>query len=301
MTFREYMHIERFGNDEVQGIELGTCYIFPKIDGTNGSVWWDEYGLHAGSRKRILSLDDDNAGFYKYIMGVQNQVCDFFMVKDLNKILRLYGEWLVPHSLKTYRDDAWRRFYIFDVYDDEQEKYLPYDVYKPLLDEFNLDYIPAMSVIKNASYDNLLKELEDNRFLIQEGTGCGEGIVIKNYNYKNRFGRTVWAKIVTNHFKEKHARAMGPITKELGLMVEQKICDEYITDYLVNKTYAKIANECEGWNSRYIPRLLSTVYHDFVTEDLWNAVKNLKNPTINFKTLNILVINKIKEVRPELF
>lgn len=33
MEFRKYMHLERFGNDEVQGIELGTCYIFSKLDG----------------------------------------------------------------------------------------------------------------------------------------------------------------------------------------------------------------------------------------------------------------------------
>lgn len=32
--FKKYMHIERFGNDEVEGIEFGNCYIFCKIDET---------------------------------------------------------------------------------------------------------------------------------------------------------------------------------------------------------------------------------------------------------------------------
>ena len=41
MEFKKYQHIERLGTLEVEGIELGTCYVFPKIDGTNGSnlVW----------------------------------------------------------------------------------------------------------------------------------------------------------------------------------------------------------------------------------------------------------------------
>lgn len=39
MKFRRYQHVERFGNDEVEDINIGTCYIFPKIDGTNSSVY----------------------------------------------------------------------------------------------------------------------------------------------------------------------------------------------------------------------------------------------------------------------
>ena len=37
--FQQYMHIERYGNDEVQGIDIGELTIFPKLDGTNASVW----------------------------------------------------------------------------------------------------------------------------------------------------------------------------------------------------------------------------------------------------------------------
>ena len=40
--FKKYPHLERFGMDGVSGIELGHCYIFPKLDGTNAQVWIDE-------------------------------------------------------------------------------------------------------------------------------------------------------------------------------------------------------------------------------------------------------------------
>lgn len=112
MEFRKYQHIERFGTMEVENIELGMCYIFPKIDGTNSSVWLGDDGLvHAGSRKRELSFENDNAGFMNAI--TQDHRIVRYLLKHPSH--RLFGEWLVPHSLKTYRDDAWRKFYIFDV------------------------------------------------------------------------------------------------------------------------------------------------------------------------------------------
>lgn len=104
MEFRKYQHIERYGTEEVQGIENGTCYVFPKIDGTNASVWMNNEGkICAGSRNRQLSIDKDNAGFLKSIIEDDN-IKRYLMT---NPTHRLYGEWLVPHSLKTYRDDVW--------------------------------------------------------------------------------------------------------------------------------------------------------------------------------------------------
>jgi hypothetical protein len=300
MTFRQYMHIERFGNDDVQGIELGGCYIFPKIDGTNASIWWTPDGLQAGSRKRHLSLESDNAGFYEWVLNGNHNISDFFITHKYNKELRLYGEWLVPHALKTYRADTWRKLYVFDVYHDLDHRYLSYDEYKPILDEFQIEYIPPLCIMNNATYDNIMVELENNTYLIQENMGKGEGVVIKNYGYQNRYGRTVWAKIVANEFKDKH-RKDQPTVKNMKQMIEQQICDDYISKHLVDKIYAKIVNEMNGWNSRYIKRLLGTVFHDLVNEEIWAAITKMKYPIINFRTLNTLAINKIKQLKPELF
>ena len=69
MEFRKYQHVEKFGNTEVKDIEIGECLVFPKIDGTNSSVWLEDEGnLKAGSRTRELTLEKDNAGFYKYAL-----------------------------------------------------------------------------------------------------------------------------------------------------------------------------------------------------------------------------------------
>ncbi len=300
MEFRKYQHVERFGNDEVEGIEFGELFIFPKLDGSNGSIWLDNGEIKAGSRNRVLALDNDNAGFLQYVLD--NKKFKEYLLKHPNH--RLYGEWLVPHSFKNYREDAWKRFYIFDIvveYDEENYEYLTYDIYKPLLEEFDLDFILPICKMKNGSYDAFLKAIEKNTFMVKDDAGVGEGIVIKNYDYKNKYGRITWAKIVTNEFKEKNIKAMGTTEIEAKKMVEEEIVNSYCTEAFIEKEYAKIVNDKEGWTSRYIPELLGRVYSELIKEESWNFVKEFKQPTINYKTLNALVVNKVKRIKPELF
>ena len=300
MEFRKYQHLERFGTSDVQNIELGECFIFPKIDGTNASAWFDNGYIQGGSRKRHLTLEKDNAGF---LLWLKEQSKIILYLKS-NPTHRLYGEWLVPHSLKTYREDTWRRFYVFDVGIDKTEneilnerdntvKYLSYNEYQPLMEEYGIDYIAPISIIKNASYEQLVGQLDKNVFLIEDGKGCGEGIVLKNYSFINKYGRQTWAKIVTSEFKEKHTKEMGAPEMQGAKLIEEEIVKKYVTGALCDKVYAKIEND-GGFRSRDIPRLLNTIYHDLITEEAWNFTKEFKNPIINFKTLMFFTYAKIK-------
>lgn len=296
MEYLRYQHIERYGNDEVDGINIGTCYVFPKIDGTNASVWLGDDGqIKAGSRTRELSRESDNAGFYTYVQ-TSEKLLGFF---SKYPVVRLYGEWLVPHSLKTYEDSAWRKFYIFDTCR-EDGILIPYDEYLPMIQEFGLDYIPALKIFTNASVDDFRAYLEVNKFLIQENQGIGEGIVIKNYAYRNKYGRQVWAKMVTNDFKTKNLKTFGA-SHSVKYLLEQTIIDEYLTGAFLDKEFAKIVQTQGGWNSKRIPEFLGRIYHEFVSEELWNIVREHKNPTIDFKKLQQVLIAKTKEMKPEIF
>lgn len=301
MEFRKYQHIERFGTNEVESIEIGTCYVFPKIDGTNSSVWLGDDGMiHAGSRNRELTFEKDNAGFYAAV-SKDERVMAYLQEHPTH---RLFGEWLVPHSLKTYRDDAWRRFYVFDVCVDADNEtgleYLPYEVYQPLVAEFGLDYLAPIRIIKNGGLDDFIKCVNENNFLIADGKGVGEGVVIKNYDFYNRYRRQTWAKIVASEFREKHHKEMGaPVSA--NRLVEEDIIDKFVTRAFVEKEYAKIVNANDGWTSKMIPHLLSRVFHELITEEIWNILKVFKNPTINFKVLNTMTIAQIKRIMPEIF
>lgn len=308
MEFRKYQHVERFGTSEVNHIELGECFIFPKIDGSNASVWFDDGKIKAGSRRRELTLEKDNAGFFEWVLEQRN----IYEYLKANPTHRLFGEWLVPHSLKTYKKDSWNKFYVFDVAIDKDEseilheghsklKYLHYNEYKPKLEEFNLDYIPPISIINFSNQEQLIKQLQKNVFLIEDGKGVGEGIVIKNYDFYNRAGNQIWAKIVTSEFKEKHSKTLGAPEMNGKKIVEKSIAERFVTSALCEKTLAKIKVDNDGFSSKDIPRLLNTVYYDVVKEESWNIVKKFKNPTVDFNRLQHFVFAEVKKNLPLIF
>ena len=302
--FLKYPHLERFGNEEVDGIEFGTTYVFPKLDGTNAQLWGNPDGtIGAGSRNRTLTLDNDNAGFMNWAVG-SSESHKFYDLFAGFSDLRLYGEWLVPHSLKTYRDDAWRKFYIFDVCNAETGEFYEYERYKEILDAYKLDYLPPIAVVKNGTREHYEKCLEKNVFLIKDGMGVGEGIVIKNYGWENKYGRVTWAKIVTNEFKEIHHREMGAPTIG-GETIEEKFVNDLVTPHFVDKVVEKIINEKATnemfFDKRDIPQLLQTVYYDLVREETWDFIKKHKNPKIDFAYLQRLTTAKVKELRKDIF
>ena len=295
MQFQKYQHIERFGTSEVQDIEFGECYVFPKIDGTNASAWIGDDGkIKAGSRNRELSLDSDNAGFMVWAMQ-SNGLQAFF---DAHPTLRLFGEWLVPHSLNTYRSDAWRRFYVFDVMDGES--YIPFSEYEKDLQAAGIDYIAPLAIIRNGSYEQFVEQLAKNVFLIEDGKGAGEGVVIKRYDYRNKYGRTTWAKIVTSEFKEAHVKAMGAPVVQGRKMVEEEIAEAFVTAALVEKEHAKILSEVE-WSSKLIPRLLNVVFYSLIREDSWEFLRKHNFPTVDFQRLKFFTFARTKAIKPELF
>jgi len=293
MKFKKYQHVERLNTTGCDGLLDGEVFVFPKIDGTNGSIWFDNGDIKAGSRNRELTIENDNAGFLKAVLENES-LCK--MVKLYDK-LRFFGEWLVPHSLKTYSDDAWRKFYVFDVM--LGDKYLTFDEYSKICDEWRIDYIPLLFSGENLTHDQISNHLEKNTFLLKENSGYGEGVVVKRYDFKNKYGRTVWGKIVSNEFKQKHNKEMGAPKLQGKSEVEQKIVTKYLTESLIEKEYAKLS--IDGWESKKIPQLIGIIYNCFITEELWNVLKKEKSPTINFKRLNSEVVKKIRITLTEVF
>jgi len=298
--FKEYMHIERLGSDEVGGILNGECYVFPKIDGTNASVWWDDGYVCAGSRKRELTLKDDNAEFCEFATIDQLDVFQAFLTDYPD--LRIYGEWLVPHTLRTYRKDAWRQFYVFDVYDHRLESYLHYEEYSRILLGEGLPFpiIAPIEIVINPTQEHLIGLLDRNTYLIEDGNGPGEGLVIKRYTYTNEWGHTLWAKIVRNEFKERNLEAFGTPTVKMRGDLEGQLAQEFATRGRIVKMLAEM-REPGPVSRKRIPELFGRVWHDIITEEMWEIVKTNKNPAIDFGRFYGAVIEEVKHNCPELF
>lgn len=296
----KYMHVERLGNDEVDGILFGTVYIQPKLDGANGQIYYDgESGrIQCASRRQELDETRTNQGFWDYVDENAEVFQNYF---NRHPFHVLYGEWLVSHTLKTYRADAWRRFYVFDIFDNASGMFIPYDKYVLDLTELHISHIPVIAKLYNPEERNVEKFLDTNKFLIEDGKGVGEGIVIKNYNFINKYGRPIWAKLVRNEFKEEHNLTMGyPEVDYVPL--EIKITNEFVTEGRLSKIREKIMTEKEtGWQSKYIPEYLGRVWFELIQDELWNILKKYKNPRIDFRNLSRCVILKIKELDKETF
>lgn len=302
MSFVRYHSLSRFGNKEVEGIEVGQCYIFPKIDGTNASMCFDPVKdkFCFGSRNRQLTREQDNAGFMAAMEDGHDTKGYFDFCKGHPHLI-LFGEWLVPHTIKDYRDEAWKKFYVFDVYDRDTMTFMPFADYEEWMKIHKMHYIPCFKTMRNPSFEDLLFQANNIKFLLRDETCVGEGIVIKNYGWENKFhDNGVWAKIVTAEFKDKHVLEMGG-SEAGGICNEEKLVDAAVTAALIEKEYAKIVNENEGWSRKYIPRLLETVFYCLIKEDFYDTLKVINFGTVNFKTLKTFTVMKIKQVKPELF
>lgn len=147
----------------------------------------------------------------------------------------------------------------------------------------------------------------------------GEGVVLKRYDWTNRYGRQPWAKVVRNEFKESNRRSFGVTEKTGEFQVELAIAQEFCTPTLVGKTRAKVVAavaSAQGidltgpnaqrlvesvYRGKVIPQLLGRVFHDLVVEELWPAVKKHRNPVVDFKKLERCCTEQTKRLAADLF
>ncbi len=314
MVFIRYQHVERIDSDEVEGLLDGTCHVFPKMDGSNMCVYSEDGVLRTMSRNVALNGREPFARFAEGHDGI----CRF--VRDFPGI-RLYGEWMVPHTVRSYVPEVWNRWFVFDMmaedpdaeyaYTDAKGRgrtlrcggrtYIPYSEYVPVLESYRIEYVPVIDVLDSPDPHTLL-DMADNRntWMIPEGCGCGEGIVVKRYDYRSKYGRVTWAKVISSAFSgvKREARMLKRRASESGAGVEHSIVVRYMTPDVVNKEYDRIRVEAGTVEPR---RLLGNVWHCLVTESMWDAVKRFRNPRVDFDVLRKECELYVKVVRPEVF
>ena len=310
MTFVRYQHIEHLDSSNASGLTAGRCHVFPKLDGSNGSVFVEDGQIRCASRNMKV---DGNHPMTRFAVGNEGIVR---LLSD-HPQLRLYGEWMVPHTIRNYTPDTWNRLFVFDVVTDTGElhakivedgkdvaldhsgdPYLPYSVYSRLLDAYGVDYVPEIAEIDFPTKEDL-EALADNEsgFRVEDGS-AGEGVVVKRYGYRNPFGQEVWAKVLSSRFRATKQFNLSRRAETDG-SVEQRIAESAVTMGLVEKEYAKIAVETGGYV--HPGRLLGTVWKCVFDECLWDAVKKNGNPTIDFRRLKGCVETMVKRAKPEMF
>lgn len=307
MKFKPYQHVQRMGVDEVDGILDGNVVIQPKIDGTNASIWLDENGtLGFGNRRRKLTLEKDNAGFMTFFTSemAQGDAAKLQEYLEDNPDYTIYGEWLVQHVVH-YKDNVYHQLFIFDVYDNANERYLNIEEYQDDLQELGMSYVVVIPAIYKGKATNemIVKLAKDNHYLLEKDQ-VGEGVVVKRYDFVNRYGRTTWGKYVLADFKKRkhdghdHYQDVDGIGNSYAEPIAK-----FITPAFVEKEFIKFKERLDHpFSGKDIPALLGTVYHEFVSEETWHFLKELgKSPVVNFGTVQRESYKQIKRCLPVLF
>ena len=280
MEFRKYEKIHRLGQEETDGILRGTCFLQEKIDGANTSIWLDNKGVQCGSRNRHL-VDDDFNGFVTYARdhaGIRSFL-------EANKSARLYGEWLVKHTIQ-YNHTFYRKFYLFDVH--VFGDYLPPQVVLEIAIEYGIDCVPMIGMYDNPSIGQINEYVGKSQF-----GDRGEGVVIKNMDFVNKFGDLVFAKIVCSDFKEKNLLTFNDNDRHSEFYNEMYFVNKYMTLSRVRKITEKLQPEInERLDMKHIPRICEAAYHDMLTEEIWEASKKIHS--VNFKALKNIAHKKAK-------
>jgi len=295
-VFHSYEKVERLEKEECDGLLNGGCYIFEKIDGANAQIYLDTETreIAFGSRNRVLGIGDNLIsgdsfrGFAGWVKDNKEKLQRFF---DIHPDFILNGEWLIKHSLQ-YSPTAYNRFYVFDIYDSVHQRYMGIESHRSWQDllAIGIDIIPFDKWIENPSMDKLkeLLALPSNY-----GAPFREGIVIKNYDFCNKWGRAPYGKLLHETFKEVKSTPKAPAGEGA---IERAIQIQYVTAARVEKIRNKIADtQVERPGMKEIPKVINMVWYDIITEDMNDILKRLKDPTINFKLLKRLVFERAKE------
>jgi len=282
--YKTYPKIHRLGKEETDGILDHDFIVQEKVDGANCSIFQLDGKVRCGTRTRMLPEDESFNGFQEAVHG--NFQLAMFFSREPNKIL--YGEWLVKHTI-TYPDEAYRKIYLFDIYDTATDSWVPQEEVKDWAEFLGLEYPHIFAVGK-------LTEEQINDFVGKSAIApAGEGVVLKAENFVNKYGDRVYAKVVHQNFKESNAIVFGGNNKHSETYWEMYVVNKYCTVGRVQKIMQKIQAETERkLDLEHIPQVTGTCYHDMITEEIWEIVK--KVPSLDFRQLQRLCNKKFVQI-----
>jgi len=198
--------------------------IMEKLDGANASFKKEDGVVKCFSRNNEVNEENNLRGFYEWVQENINP-------EDLMDDAIYFGEWMVKHSI-DYPQEVYQNFYLFDVYDEDMERYIPLEYVRNESERLSLKLVPVFYEGEFQSLDHV------NSFVGQSKLGdVGEGVVLKNYDYIDKHGSQQFTKIVSDRFTEKAK------TKKQKLPQNSNELDDFVDTYLTNARVEKMLNK----------------------------------------------------------
>ena len=184
--------------------------ITEKIDGSNASIQKIDDKLEVYSRRMQLDAKNTLEGMYEYVQTLDPNLFDERYV--------VFGEWLLQRKLK-YNDSAMYKWYVYDMYDLETNKWMTQDVVKEFCNKAGLNYVHVLYEGPFISWEHCKTFLHDPMYGDKQ-----EGIVIKNQTKLNTpySDETYYLKIVNKEFMETKAHKAPKSAEQLSAEQEAK-------------------------------------------------------------------------------
>lgn len=287
---KKYMDVVRLGHKSTAGVlsDEDNIVIQEKLDGANASFKREGDSIIAFSRNTQLSTENNLRGFYEWTQTL-----------DVNKLLEgviYFGEWLVKHKI-DYGSNA-NQFYMFDIYNEYTHEYVNFSMVRDEAMRLHLKIVPVFYEGKYISFEHLESFIGKTVL----GVDGGEGIVVKNVDYQDQYGKQLFVKLVSDSFREvqKQKAPKDPNFKS----AEQSAVESVLTKARVEKMIYKLIDEdildehfgIEDMGT-ILKQLGSRVYEDIAKEE-YDVIKNYEEKDIRRvigKTLPQSVKQIIKE------
>ena len=254
---KRYCDIIRYGKSSTNGIITEGDYISisEKLDGANASFCLDETnetGISCYSRNTPLSEENRLRGFYDFVID------NILPIKyKLNPKYRYYGEYLVSHKV-IYKPKAYHNFYLFSIWDEENHRYVSDEIVKSEAVKLDLQTVPYFYEGQYISFEHLMGFVGKSELTLEPNTG--EGIVVKNVNYFDNYGRQVFVKLVSEKFAEvqKQKLPKNPNVNHKEIELVRSV----LTPARIEKLIHKLVDE-------------GLLKEDFAIEDMGTILKTL--------------------------
>ena len=211
-----------------------------KVDGSNASIHYDASTgrVRAFSRtKELTNLDSEDRfyGFVKYVDLLDKEK----LKKYPNYIF--FGEWMSQHKVK-YKKEFQNIWILYDVYDLEQDGYLPQEKVKELAQELGIPFIHVAYAGEFVSWNHCRKFMEQTFYTAGEPE---EGIIVKNMTRLNdkNLRAPFYLKIVNERYAE--VKESGKILSEREKEKKQVFdtVARIVTEQRVEKELLNMADE----------------------------------------------------------
>ena len=247
MEQKKFMDISRIKEDteltetNTNGFHVGDHIVIQeKVDGSNSAIAYDKENnrLVAFSRKKELDFSNTLNGFWNWVQTLNVEL--FTKYPDYV----FFGEWLTKHTIK-YVENAYQKYYFYDVYDKNNECYLPQSEVKRLANEIGLNYVKTFYDGEFISWEHCKSFAGQSDIAVD----TGEGVVIKNQTeLNNPSSRTPFVlKIVVDKFseikKDNHRQKIEDPQKLAAKAKASEIVNQIVTENRVRKEIHKMMDE----------------------------------------------------------